>query len=233
MKLTTRCDSSTVDGLNEALLARAAEAKLLPTTRLRADTTVVPANVSFPTDAGVLATAVRRIAATGRRIQAAGGATRTRVRDRSRSAGKRAYDLGSKLRLRTAAGKDAARPAVFRVTYELARLAEAAAKETERLLVNARRRARAEAARLASCGSRVCRMGWGSARIRPTAWAWPHKLRRAMVRPDWELLDGVVELVKASWAGSGTGKKGGPSDKVPVTIAVERTPGGRRRQRAV
>src|SRR6266536_158882 len=83
MKLTTRCGSAAVDGLNEALLAKAVAAKLLRTTRLRADTTVVPANVSYPTDSGLLAKAGRRIAATGRRIQAAGGATRTRVRDRS------------------------------------------------------------------------------------------------------------------------------------------------------
>ena len=55
----------------------------------------------YPTDSGLLAKAMRRIAATGRRIQAAGGATRTRVRDRSRSAGKRAHAIGSKLRLRT------------------------------------------------------------------------------------------------------------------------------------
>ena len=37
-----------VDGLNEALLAKAAEAKLLRTNRVRADTTVVPANVCYP-----------------------------------------------------------------------------------------------------------------------------------------------------------------------------------------
>ena len=41
-----------VDGLNEALLAKAAEAKLLRTNRVRADTTVVPANVAYPTDSG-------------------------------------------------------------------------------------------------------------------------------------------------------------------------------------
>jgi IS5 family transposase len=70
MKLTTRCGEDAVAGLNEALLARAADAKLLRTARLRADTTVVPANVSYPTDSGLLARAVRRIAATGRRIQA-------------------------------------------------------------------------------------------------------------------------------------------------------------------
>src|SRR6266496_1270191 len=82
MKLTTRCGSAAVEGLNEALLAKAAQAKLLRTTRLRADTTVLPANVSYPTDSGLLAKAVRRIAAAGRRIQAAGGARRTRFRDR-------------------------------------------------------------------------------------------------------------------------------------------------------
>ena len=87
MKLTTRCGSVAVDGLNEALLAKAAEAKLLRTGRIRVDTTVVAANVAYPTDSGLLAKAVRRIAATGTRIQAAGGAIRTKMRDRSRSAG--------------------------------------------------------------------------------------------------------------------------------------------------
>ena len=55
MKLTTRCGSAAVDGLNEALLAKAAEAKVLRTNRVRADTTVVPANVCYPTDSGLLA----------------------------------------------------------------------------------------------------------------------------------------------------------------------------------
>ena len=155
MKLTTRCGTAAVDGLNEALLAKAAEAKLLRTTRLRADTTVLPANVRYPTDSSLLAKAVRRIAATGRRIQAAGGGTRTRVRDRSRSAAKRAHQIGSKLRLRTAAGRDEAQAAVRRITGELAELAETAAADARRLLANARRalrRARAKAAQLRACG---------------------------------------------------------------------------------
>ena len=80
MKLTTRCGSAAVDRLNEALLAKAAEAKLLRTTRVRADTTVIPANVCYPTDSSLLAKAVRRFAVTGRRIQAAGGAVGTKVR---------------------------------------------------------------------------------------------------------------------------------------------------------
>ena len=80
MKLTTRCGAAAVEGLNEALLAKAAEAKLLRTNRVRVDTTVVPSNVAYPTDSGLLAKAVRRIGAAGRRIQAAGGAVRTRLR---------------------------------------------------------------------------------------------------------------------------------------------------------
>jgi hypothetical protein len=39
-----------IDRLNEALLAPAAEAKLPRTDRIRAQTTVVPANVAYPTD---------------------------------------------------------------------------------------------------------------------------------------------------------------------------------------
>ncbi len=57
MKLTTRCGTVAIDGLNEAMLAKAVQAKVLRTSRLRADTTVVPANVVYPTDSGLLADA--------------------------------------------------------------------------------------------------------------------------------------------------------------------------------
>lgn len=151
MKLTTRCGSVAVEGLNEALLAKAAEAKLLRCTRVRVDTTVVPANIAYPTDSGLLAKAVNRIAATGRRIQAAGGAVRSKLRDRSRAAGRRAHDLNAKLRTRSAAAKDAALEVVQRKNAELADLAETAATEAKRLLSNAKRalrKARTDAARL-------------------------------------------------------------------------------------
>jgi transposase, IS5 family len=155
MKLTTRCGSTAVDGLNEALLAKAVEAKVLRTTRLRVDTTVVPANVAYPTDSGLLAKAIRRIAATGRRIRAAGGALRTKVRDRSRAAGRRAHDLNAKLRTRSAAGRDEAMKVVRRKNGELADLADTAAREAGRLLGNAKRALRAarrKAAELKTAG---------------------------------------------------------------------------------
>jgi transposase, IS5 family len=58
---------------------------------------------AYPTDSGLLAKAVHRIAATGRRIRVAGGAVRTELRDRSRAAGRRADDLNANLRTRSAA----------------------------------------------------------------------------------------------------------------------------------
>jgi transposase, IS5 family len=154
MKLTTRCGAAAVEGLNETLLAKATEAKLLRMNRLRADTTVLPANVCYPTDSGLLAKAIGRIAATGRRIQAAGGARRTKIRDRSRSAGRRAHAIGAKLRLRSAAGKDEAQAAVRRATGQLAELANKAANDAERLLANAKQALRRARARLATPSTR-------------------------------------------------------------------------------
>jgi IS5 family transposase len=169
MKLTTRCGTAAVDGCNEALLAKAAEAKVLRTSRLRVDTTVVPADVAYPTDSGLLAKAVRRIAATGRRVQAAGGATRIRLRDRSRAADKRAHGIAAKLRMRSAQGRDGAHAVVQRITGELADLAERAASDADRLLVNARRalrRAQAKAEELAATGGRDAAAGRRRGRLR-------------------------------------------------------------------
>jgi IS5 family transposase len=101
MKITTRCGSAAVEGLNEALLAKAAEAKVLRTNRLRADTTVVEANVAYPTDSGLLARGVARMARTISRVKAAGLASRTATRDRTRSVHSRARSIAANLRRRT------------------------------------------------------------------------------------------------------------------------------------
>jgi len=62
-------------------------------------------------------------------------------------------------------------------------------------------------------------LGFGSYE---TAWAWMHKLRRAMVRPDRERLCGVVELDETWVGGVSTGTAGAGGDKATVMIAVER-----------
>jgi IS5 family transposase len=134
MKLTTRCGTAAVDGCNEALLAKASEAKLLRTTRLRADTTSSPPMWPTRPTPGCWPKAVRRIATAARRVQAAGGATRAKVRDRSRSAGARAREIGAKLRLRAAQTRDEAQAVVRRVTGALARLADKAVDEAQQFL---------------------------------------------------------------------------------------------------
>jgi transposase-like protein len=71
-------------------------------------------------------------------------------------------------------------------------------------------------------------LGFGSYE---TAWAWMHKMRRAMVRPDRDLLTGHVEVDETFVGGVSPGKQGASTDKIPVMIAVERA-GGRRLGRA-
>jgi transposase, IS5 family len=139
MKLTTRCGEDAVAGLNEALLARAAGAKLLRTARVRADTTVIPANVAYPTDSGLLAKAVGKLVRTVRRVQAAGGATGTVMTDRRRAAARRVREIAAKLRARGKLAREESSTAIARVTGELAGLAEKAAGEAAAVLRNGRR----------------------------------------------------------------------------------------------
>jgi IS5 family transposase len=139
MKITTRCGSEVIDQLNEALLAKAAEAKLLRVARVRADTTVVAANVQRPTDSGLLAKAIGVMNRQIGRIKTAGAASRTPWRDRTRAAGRRARQINSRLRLRQAQNREQNQVAVLRITGELADLAAQAARDAVPVLRNARR----------------------------------------------------------------------------------------------
>src|SRR5438067_9051205 len=126
MKLTTRCGEAAVAGLNEALWAKAAGQKLLRTSRVRADTTVIGANVAYPTDTGLLAKAVGKLVRTARRVRAAGGAPCTPMTDRRRAAGRRMRQIAATLRTRGKLGREETTRAIGRVTRELADLAEKA-----------------------------------------------------------------------------------------------------------
>jgi transposase, IS5 family len=138
-KITTRCGPETVLKLNEALLAKAEEKKLVKTGRVRVDTTVVEANVEYPTDSGLLARTVTGIGGLVRRIKGVGAAARTVFRDRSRSAKARVRRIGAKLKLRGAEGKEQGQKAVQKITRELAGLAEKAIADAAAVLRNARR----------------------------------------------------------------------------------------------
>ncbi len=83
------------------------------TPKVRADDiTVVGADVAYPTDSGLPAKAVGQIARTVNRVKAAGGATRTRCRDRRCCAGRRVRAIAGKLKLRGAQQRDEAQTAI-------------------------------------------------------------------------------------------------------------------------
>lgn len=134
-KITTRCGPETIAQLNKALLAKAGAAKVVRTDKVRADTTVVAANVAYPTDSGLLVRAITLITTLVGLIHLAGGATRTTVRDRRRAAGRRARSISAHLKLRN----DEAKARVLAITGELADLAELTSTEAGKVLVNARR----------------------------------------------------------------------------------------------
>jgi transposase, IS5 family len=135
MKITTRCGTAAIDGLNEALLARALEAKVIHLERVRADTTVVPANVGYPTDSGLLAKGVAKLARLTAQIKAAGLAARTKSRDRTRAVRRRAHEIGAWLRRRN----DDAKAEIKAINADMAAIATAAVKDARNVSLNAKR----------------------------------------------------------------------------------------------
>jgi IS5 family transposase len=135
MKITTRCGSLAVDGLNEALLAKAETAKVLKTNRVRADTTVVEANVAYPTDSGLLAKGVAKMANAVRRLREAGLAARIATSDRTGLVRAQARSIAANLRRRT----DEAKDEVKAINAKIVRIAQVATQEARRVAANARR----------------------------------------------------------------------------------------------
>jgi transposase, IS5 family len=80
MKTTKRCGEETIAALNEALVAKAVDAHVVRSERVRADTTVVEANVAYPTDSGLLAKGVAKMAGMVKALRAMGLAKRTKAR---------------------------------------------------------------------------------------------------------------------------------------------------------
>ena len=190
MKLTARCGEEAVAGLNEELWARAAGAKLLRTARVRADTTVIGANVAYPTDAGLLAKAVGKLVRAARRVQAAGGATGTVMTDRRRAAGRRARAMAATMRARAQPGRDEASRAVSRATGDLADLAEAAAGQAATVLHNGRR-----AVRRALSGRMRGRLRRALAELAVTIGRTATVIAQARSRLAGQMPDGATRLV--------------------------------------
>ncbi len=148
MKITTRCGEQAVAGLNGALLEKADAAKLIRLDKVRLDTTVVEANVAYPTDSGLLAKGVPKLSRTVHSPRALGFSSGTTFRDRTRSVRRRAHSIGAWLRRRS----DEARSEVLAVTGELADIAEATIGEAKALARSLRQQVEASGTALTGRG---------------------------------------------------------------------------------
>jgi transposase, IS5 family len=135
VKLVRRAGPEVIDQLNQALVAKLAADKLLRARKLRVDTTVVEADIDYPTDADLLEHAVRKMGGLVRRVKGRGAVSRTRFRDRGRAAGRRMKQLARTLRRRTGV----AMGEVDRLTGEVARIARHTLREVQVVARNARR----------------------------------------------------------------------------------------------
>jgi transposase, IS5 family len=135
MKLTSRCGTDAIEDVNAVLITVGVEANVIDVTRLRADTTVVPADIKYPTDSGLLTKGITKIARLVARIHGAGIAPLTPFRDQTPVARRQAHRIGSKLRRRS----DEAKAEVLAITGELADIAESTVAQARAVSRNARR----------------------------------------------------------------------------------------------
>jgi len=100
---------------------------------------VIEANVAYPSDSGLLAKGVAKIAATAKKLRGLGFATRTKLADKTRSVRARAHSINANLRRRN----DDKMTIVKRINAELADIAERVAGQADAVARNARRRLKA------------------------------------------------------------------------------------------
>lgn len=141
-KLTRRLGPEVVHQLSRELIQKARREKRFRPRAARIDSTVVEADVRYPTDSGLAADGVRALAREGRKLAAKIGAKRTAVRDRSRAAGRRLRALTRTMRRRSGQAKQE----VLELTKQTGELLARSVKEARRVAADARRRARGRGA---------------------------------------------------------------------------------------
>jgi IS5 family transposase len=142
-KLTRRLGGAVIDELTRLVIEKAVRETRFRARAVRIDSTVVEADVRYPTDSGLTVDGARVLARESRRVIAKVGAGVGRVVDRTRA-------LGRRLRLisRTLARRTGERKAeVLALTEQAGRLLSKSIREARRVAVAARRRARGRGAR--------------------------------------------------------------------------------------
>jgi transposase, IS5 family len=142
-KLTRRIGPETVAEITRGLIVKATREKRFRPRAVRIDSTVTEADVKYPTDAGLASAGVRTLAREGRKLARLVGEQKRRVRDRSRSMGRKLRAISRTIRRRSGEAKEE----VLKLTAETGELLERSVKEARRLAVLARRRARGRGAK--------------------------------------------------------------------------------------
>jgi transposase, IS5 family len=142
-KLTRRIGPETVSELTRALIVKATRERRFRPRAVRIDSTVIEADVRYPTDAGLASSGVRTLAREGRKLAKLIAEKKARVRDRSRSMGVKLRAIGRTIRRRSGEAK----AEVLTLTEETGRLLERSVKEARRLAAVARRKARGRGAK--------------------------------------------------------------------------------------
>lgn len=145
-KLVRRLGPEVIDEMTRVLIESAVREKRFAARAMRVDSTVVEADVRWPSDAALAHDATRALAREGARAGALVGTGAQRVRDRSRAAGRRLRLIGRTLgrRLGRAGG---AREQVLAWTAQTGELVGRSVREARRLADQARAKARGRGAR--------------------------------------------------------------------------------------
>ena len=141
-KLTRRIGAETVNDMTRELISAAVRERRFRARAVRVDSTVIEADIKHPTDAGLAAHGVRALAREGRKLAAKIAEPRLRVRDRSRSMGRKLREITRTIRRRTGEAK----AEVLGLTEQTGELLQASVKEARRLAATARRKARGRGA---------------------------------------------------------------------------------------
>jgi IS5 family transposase len=141
-KLTRRIGADTVNELTRVLIVEATRSKRFRARAVRIDSTVIEADVKYPTDAGLAAQGVRALAREGKKLAALVKEHKRRVRDRSRAMGRTLRAVTRTIRRRSGEAKSE----VLKLTARTGELLEQSIAETRRLAAIARRRARGRGA---------------------------------------------------------------------------------------
>jgi IS5 family transposase len=140
--LTRRIGEETVNDMTRELIEAAVRERRFGARAVRIDSTVIEADIAYPTDAGLAAHGVRSLAREGCKLAAKLRENTTMVRDRSRSMGRKLRAISRTIRRRSGEAK----AEVLALTEQTGELLARSVKEARRLAATARRKARGRGA---------------------------------------------------------------------------------------